>query len=162
MVPDSDREALRICHKSFADFITDSRRCIDRRFYIDPSILHMKLGTCCLELMNASLKKNICDVPPYVMNEDIDDLDARREKHIGGGLEYACRSWANHLRLASSGGNDVEHTVELVEYFFKHHLLSWLEVLSILGDMRCAVYSLRDVRGWFVHVSVAMLLVIVL
>jgi hypothetical protein len=119
----------------------------------------MKLGTCCLELMNASLKKNICGLPPYVMNKDVDDLDACREKHIGRRLEYACRSWVNHLRLASSDGNDVEHTVELVDYFFKHHLLSWLEVLSIGGDMRCAVYSLRDVRGWFVCVSVDALLV---
>jgi hypothetical protein len=112
--------------------------------------------------MKASLKKNICDLPPYVMNEDIDDLDARREKHIGRGLEYACRSWANHLRFASSDGDDVEHAVELVDYFFKHQLLSWLEVLSIVGDMRCAVYSLRDVKCWFVHVSVATLLVTVL
>jgi hypothetical protein len=158
MVPDSGAGALRICHKSFADFLTDPKRCMDRRFYIEPSVLHTSLGTYCLKLMNASLRKNICDFPPYVMNEDLDDLDARREKHIGGGLEYACRSWANHLRLASSDGDDVEDAVELVEYFFKHHLLSWLEVLSIVGDIRRAVYSLRDVKSWFVHVSLNTLL----
>jgi predicted SAM-dependent methyltransferase len=97
-----------------------------------------------------------------VVNEDIDDLGARRENHIGGGLDYACRSWANHLQFASGNDNDVEHAVGLVEHFFEHHLLSWLEVLSIGGDMRCAVYSLRDVKRWFVHVSVATLLVTVL
>jgi hypothetical protein len=87
------------------------------------------------------------------MNNDVGDLAARRENHIGGGLEYACRSWAKHLRLASSDGGDVGHVVELLGYFFNHHLLSWLEVLSIVGDVRCAVYSLRDVRSWFDHVS---------
>jgi hypothetical protein len=43
--------------------------------------------------------------------------------------------------------------VNLLEYFFKHHLLSWLEVISVVGDMQGAVYSLRDVRGWFIKVS---------
>jgi hypothetical protein len=121
IIPDSDTRPLRICHKSFADFLINQGRCTDRRFYIESSALHMKLGTYCLRLMKASLKKNICDVPPYVRNEDIDDLDARREKYIGSGLEYACRSWANHLRFASSDGDDVQHVVKLVEYFFKHH-----------------------------------------
>jgi hypothetical protein len=158
IIPESDTWPLRICHKSFADFLLHPGRCTDRRFYIESSALHMKLATYCLRLMNESLKKNVCDLPPYTVNEDIDDLDARREKYIGNGLEYACRSWANHLRLASSDGDDVGRTVELVEYFFKHHLLSWLEVLSIVGDMRCAVYSLRDVKDWFVRVSVDALL----
>jgi hypothetical protein len=153
IVPDSNSQLLRICHKSFADFVTDSSRCSDRRFYVDRPILHTKLGTYCLRLMNRSLKKNICGLPPYSMNKDIEDLDARREQYIGGGLEYACRSWAKHLQSASRGGDDVSHVVELLECFFKHHLLSWLEVLSIVGDMRCAIYSLRDVRGWFTDVS---------
>jgi hypothetical protein len=103
--------------------------------------------------MNVSLKKNICGLPPYTMNKDIEDLDARREKYIGSGLEYACRSWAKHLQSASRDGDDVRHVVELLECFFKHHLLSWLEVLSIGGDMRCAIYSILDVRGWFTNVS---------
>jgi len=113
----------------------------------------MNLGTCCLKLMNGSLRKNICDFPKYVMNEDIDDLYARREKYIGSGLVYACRSWAKHLRLASSEGDDVGRVVELVDDFFNNHMLSWLEVLSVVGDMRCAVYSIRDVRSWFIRVE---------
>jgi hypothetical protein len=154
IIPGSDTWPLRICHKSFADFFINPVRCTDTRFYIESSALHMTLGTCCLRLMNGLLKKNICDLPPYAVNEDIDDLNERREKYIGSGLEYACRSWANHLRFASNDGDDVGQVVELLKYFFKHNLLSWLEVLSIVGDMRCAVYSLRDVKGWFVRVSV--------
>jgi hypothetical protein len=157
MVPGSDQRPLQIHHKSFADFLTDSSRCTDRRFCIEPSVLHVNLGMRCLILMNSLLKKNICDLPPYAINRDIDDLDTRREKYIGGGLEYACRSWAKHLQSASRHGGDVGRVVNLLEYFLKHHLLSWLEVLSIAGDMQCAVYSIRDVRGWFVDVSMNML-----
>ena len=156
-VPSSDAEVLRICHKSFADFLTDASRCKDKRFYIDPSILHLKLAACCLTLMNSSLKKNICDLPPYAMNKDIDDLDSRREKYIGGSLEYACRSWAKHLRCASRDSEQIGQVVELLGYFLKHRLLSWLEVLSIAGDMRCAVNSIQDVKGWFIEVSLTML-----
>jgi hypothetical protein len=110
--------------------------------------------------MNGSLKKNICHFPPYALNRDIGDLDARKDRFIGGGLEYACRSWAKHLRFASRDDNDIGRIVKLLECFLKHHLLSWLEVLSIVGDMRCAVYSLRDVKGWFVAVSLNALLFI--
>jgi len=108
--------------------------------------------------MNSSLKKNICDLPPYAMNKDIDDLDSRREKYIGGSLEYACRSWAKHLRCASRDSEHIGQVVELLGYFLKHHLLSWLEVLSIAGDMRCAVNSVQDVKGWFIEVSLTMLM----
>jgi hypothetical protein len=153
IVPDSNTELLRICHKSFADFLTNPHRCIDRRFHVDPSDLHSKLAMHCLRLMNGSLKKNICGFPPYAILKEIDDLDARREKAIGGGLEYACRSWAKHLRFGSRNGADIGDAIELLECFFRHHLLSWMEVLSIVGDMRCAVYSLRDVKGWFTDVS---------
>jgi hypothetical protein len=93
------------------------------------------------------------------MNRDINDLDTRRDIYIGGGLEYACRSWARHLQFGSWDVDEVGCMVKLLECFFKHHLLSWLEVLSIVGDMRCAVYSLRDVRGWLIKVSLNTLFV---
>jgi hypothetical protein len=108
--------------------------------------------------MNASLKKNMCELPRYAMNADIDDLDARREKYIGGGLDYACRSWAKHLRLGSWDGDNVRHVVQLLGEFFRHHLLQWFEVLSIVGDLRCAVHSLHDVTTWLADVSPSLFL----
>jgi NACHT domain len=155
IVPDSELEPIRICHKSLADYLTDGTRCTDTRFYIKPSVPHLELGLRCLRLMNASLKKNICALPRYAMNADIEDLYKRREKYIGGGLEYGCRSWAKHLGLASrdDDSDNVGDVVECLKDFFERHLLAWLEVLSIVGDLRSAVYSLHDVIAWFVDVS---------
>lgn len=65
IVPKSDLELLRACHKSFPDYLTDPTRCTDMRFHIDPSAYHSKLGMCCLALMNKKLKKNICHLPVY-------------------------------------------------------------------------------------------------
>jgi hypothetical protein len=108
--------------------------------------------------MNRVLKRNICDLPAYAMNSEVCDLGERREKYIGSGLEYACRSWARHLGMASRDVEEVRYTIDLLETFLKHQLLSWLEVLSILGDLRCAVYTLRDVKAWLAEVSPSILL----
>jgi NACHT domain len=153
IVPDSGSEAIRICHKSLADYLQDKIRCKDSRFYINSSVLHLELGLRCLRLMNASLKKNICGLPRYAVNAEISDLDARQEKDIGNGLKYGCRSWAKHLRLGSGDGKNVKLIIQSLKEFFEGHLLQWLEVLSIVGDLRCAVYSLHDLTAWFVDVS---------
>jgi hypothetical protein len=153
LVPDSELEPIRICHKSVADFFTSPTRCIDPRFYIDPSVYHLKLGAYCLVLMNKLLRSNICDLPAYIMNEAVHDLGERRKTYIGDALEYACRSWARHLHFVTGAGDSVRDVIKLLECFFRSHLLSWLEVLSIIGDLRCAVYSLRDMKTWLRDVS---------
>jgi NACHT domain len=153
IVPDSESKPIRMCHKSVADYFQDEKRCSDARFYINPSDLHFELGLRCLRLMNTSLKRNICQIPRYAMNAEVDDLDGRRKAYIGDALEYGCRSWAKHLRLASRDGDNVGLVVESLKEFFERHLLEWLEVLSIVGDFRYAVYSLCDVAAWLVDVS---------
>jgi len=107
----------------------------------------------CLKLMEKKLKRNICNLPRYAMNEDVRDLGKRREEYIGGGLEYACRSWAKHLRFSSHGGDNAEHVAKMLECFFKYNLLSWLEVMSIVGDVSRGIYLLHDVKAWLINVG---------
>ena len=40
LVPDSMKDPVRIFHKSFPDFLMDSKRCVDHQFFVDPSIYH--------------------------------------------------------------------------------------------------------------------------
>jgi hypothetical protein len=87
------------------------------------------------------------------MNSDIKDLPKRQAEHVGPALAYACRSWAKHLSSSRGTDADIGSIVESVMHFFEHHLLSWLEVLSIEGNLGVAIYSLRDVRSWLTHVS---------
>jgi hypothetical protein len=105
-------------------------------------------------LMKTSLRKNICYLPRYAMNIDIEDLNTRREKYIGSALGYACRSWAKHLRSCSKVCDGIDITVDTVNLFFTNQFLSWLEVLSIEGDFRVTIYSLHDVRSWLCNVSI--------
>jgi NACHT domain len=153
IVRDSDAEPIRICHKSFADFLIDQQHCPDARLHINAPSHHLFLGSSCLELMNQTLKSNMCELPRYAMNNNITDLPARREKYIGLPLIYACEFWISHLLLSSRAGDDTgAKIVELVNCFFDEHLLSWLEVLSIESKLRVAVHSLYNLRSWLTDV----------
>ena len=136
---------VRSFHKSFPDFITDPTRCSDPRFYIPPSY-HIELVLCCLELMGKSLKRNICSVPGYVLNSEVGDLEGRIEKNgIRGALEYACRSWHNHLTVNTDRTADV---VSALGHFLEEKLLFWLDVLSVLGAAGDAVHALNVTVQW--------------
>ena len=153
IVPESESEPIQILHKSFADFITDKERCPDARHFIDAPSHHSVLGIHCLKLMKMGLMKNICNLPRYAMNNDVEDLPARRELCIAAPLSYACSSWAKHLQLSSQAGGDTSSVLTLVNDFFTRHLLSWLEVLSVEENFHTAIYSLHNVRSWLVEVS---------
>ena len=92
LLPEDPNHLVQPFHKSFPDFITDPTRCTNPRFYISPNY-HTELVLCCLELMDKSLKKNMCSIPDYALNSEVGDLPKRfKESGIHGALEYACRS----------------------------------------------------------------------
>lgn len=153
LVPESDSEPTKIYHKSFSDYLTDPDRCKDTGFYIDVGVHHGRMAAGCLKLMVKELKKNICDLPQYAMNQEVEDLPARSERYISNELEYSCRFWARHLNSDSGAGGDIELTTKLLRTFFETHLMSWLEVLSITGEMRAAVYSIAFLKEWLAKVS---------
>jgi NACHT domain len=155
IVPESESEPIRILHKSFADFITDKERCLDAQHFIDPPPHHSLLGIHCLKMMKMRLMKNICNLPRYAMNNNVEDLLARRELCIAAPLSYACSSWAKHIQLSSQAGGNTSSVLTLVNEFFTHHLLWWLEVLSLEEHLHTAIYSLHDVRLWLTKVSIS-------
>ena len=132
-------------HKSFPDFITDPTRCIDTQFYISPDY-HLDLVLKCLKLMDKSLRRNMCSIPDYALNSDVDDLSERIEKSgILGALEYACRSWHKHLIGTADYTTDV---VSALCCFLEERFLFWLEVLSIVGAGGEAAHALIATIEW--------------
>jgi hypothetical protein len=124
IVPESASDPIRILHKSFADFITDPQRCPDERYLINAPAHNSELGVRCLKLMKLKLTKNICCLPPYVMNNDAKDLPARRERYIGPPLSYACSSWSKHLQLNPEAGGNMSSVIKLVHDFLVHTLMA--------------------------------------
>jgi hypothetical protein len=152
-VPSDDTHAIQRLHKSFPDFLADPNRCKNPNFHIDTPMYHGKMSCLCLQLMKKSLKRNICEIPPYTMNRDVEDLHARRKKVVSGALEYACLFWTHHFSLASKTGEDIDLMHDLLKDFFKNRFLFWIEVLVILEDLGIAIYSIQRVQEWLRSVS---------
>jgi len=153
LVPTSKTAPICILHKSFPDFLTDSKRCTDHRFFINPPIHHREILLSCLALMNERLEKNICKLDDYVSLSDVEDLPACRAAYIGAALEYACCFWTNHLVRIPISGSDVKKVQKAISRFFKRHLLFWIEVLSLMEKLDAGVHALNDIQQWYVLVS---------
>ena len=136
-------------HKSFPDFITDSSRCLNARFYISPGSLHLNLATNCLRLMNDSLKQNLLSIPNYALNSEVKDMPTRIKDHVGIGLQYACQAWHNHLTKTRG---DVTDAVSHLRFFLEEKFLAWLEIASALGTTRGAVVALERLISWLQEV----------
>ena len=130
----------RIYHKSFPDFITDSKRCShDPRFHVLIGIQHARIARNCFRVMDEQLRENICDLKfpeKYLDNHEIQHLMGDR---ISRELQYACLHWATHL-LSSEKDDDL---FSLLERFSSVHLLHWLEVLSLIGRLEVGYMALN-------------------
>ena len=132
-------------HKSFPDFITDPDRCTDQRFHVSPDY-HTELFLHFLEYMGESLKKNICSVPDYILNSEVEDLPERiEESGIRRVLEHACRSWYKHLIVTKHRTSDV---LSALRDFLEEKFVFWLEVLSVLGAVGDATRALSAAVKW--------------
>ena len=136
-------------HKSFPDFITDPLRCPNKRFHISPETGHLKLALSCLKLMNSCLEQNLLSLPNYALNSEVQDLEVRVKDHISIALQYACKSWHNHL---TGVRGDIMTVVPALRSFLQEGFLAWLEVLSIIGAARDAVVALEKLILWLQEV----------
>ena len=145
ILPDDPNHTVQLFHKSFSDFITDPSCCSDPRFYISP-YYQIELFLHCLKLMDRSLKKNMCSIPDYTLNSEMEDLPTRIEgSGIHGALEYACRSWHKHLIVTEYQITDV---ISALCSFLEQKFLFWLEILSVLGAVGGAVHALNATIKW--------------
>ena len=145
VLPEDPNHSIQPFHKSFPDFIMDSTRCTNPQFYISPNY-HTELILHCLELMGKLLKRNMCSIPDYSLNSEVNNLPKRIEDSgIGGALEYACRSWYKHLITINYRTSDV---VSALCDFLEEKFILWLEVLSVLGVVGDAAHALIATTRW--------------
>jgi Cdc6-like AAA superfamily ATPase len=145
---EGEKKTIKIRHKAYKDFLTDSKRCTRSDFLVDRSKAHRKMAMSCLKIMQQELKFNICGLKSsYLLNYEVVDNDMI-EKSISSLLAYACQHWADHLRgIASTEKRDAE-IVNLLRTFLNSHLLFWLEVLSLLSKSNIASRSLFVAADW--------------
>jgi len=98
--------------------------------------------------MGERLRKNICDLDDYTVPSEIKDLSTQKKVHIGDSLEYACQFWTQHLLGIPRGSPHVEEVQKVIDKFFTVHLLHWIEVLALIGNLGAGVHAMNDIEQW--------------
>jgi hypothetical protein len=156
LVPADESEKICIFHKSFPDFLQDDKRCTDTRLHINPETYHGDMALSCLELVK-ELKRNPCSLPPFTMNQDIQDLPQLLEEKIGGAIQYACTYWAGHLGLSPTSEDFAEHIVDLATNTLEN-APPWIEVMSLENQLGEVIHSMNSLLDWLDKVSGSYLL----
>jgi hypothetical protein len=139
IVPEDSLQVIRLLHPSFFDYITTPARCLNSKVAVDAESQNTLLARVCLDVMKG-LKPDICGIKdPLVLNSEVEHLPTRIKTHIPPELQYACRHWAWHV------SNGIVSEILLQEFCSKY-LLYWVEVCSLLGDLRGALIGLDEVQ----------------
>jgi ABC-type dipeptide/oligopeptide/nickel transport system ATPase subunit len=139
---------IRTFHPSLYDFLTHPERCTDVGLRVSVGDTHLLLVIRCLRVMNRQLKQDICKIGnPSLLNSEVPDLAERLKRSISEELRYACVYWMSHLISIQTSVDVSDLEVELKD-FCTHHLLHWIEALSIVQELRSAVEGLPIARAW--------------
>jgi hypothetical protein len=145
---DSD-EPVRLMHLSFPDFLSDPRRCSALPGYVvDVASDHLRIIEHGLELMNGCLRYDICRIrDPSLLNSEVVDLEERLIKYVSESLRYACRFWVMHwLEHIRTAGTQSWIPTGL-KAFCAQHLLHWIEVLSLTGNLYAVQRTMVDLMS---------------
>ena len=147
LIPNEGSEDIRIFHKSFPDFLQDSSRCLDSKYFIDSAVHHADMALSCLELLK-KLKPNQCDLPDFAMNRDVADLPGLLGDKVGSATRYACRYWAMHVRSSPTTEDQVTQLVASATEFFKINTIPWIEVMSLENRLENVIYGIYGLLDW--------------
>ncbi|KAJ5175634.1 Vegetative incompatibility protein HET-E-1 [Penicillium canariense] len=149
-VPASPEAPIRMLHLSFRDFLINTEKSKTNPFWIDERATHAKLTSCCIKLLSAegNLKEDICDLKsPGAARTDLPTAVVSLK--LPADVPYACQYWVYH---AVESGDILTDNGE-VYWFFKCHLLHWLEALSLVGKISESVGIIRDLQSLPIYSS---------
>ncbi|KAB8221228.1 WD40-repeat-containing domain protein [Aspergillus novoparasiticus] len=138
--------SVELLHLSFRDFLVDETRC-GKEFHIDESKAHQMLFSRCVDIMNSTLRRNICYLE-RVSTRSEEVPYAWVEKHLPEYAQYACCHWVDHLR--QSGINDGKPLYN----FFETHFMHWVEAMSWMGKLPEGILMLNDLLTYISDSSV--------
>ncbi|KAF5520213.1 Vegetative incompatibility protein HET-E-1 [Colletotrichum aenigma] len=136
-IPPESHRPVRLLHKSFSDFLLNSGDTRTTKHCVNATKTHAMLAVRCIERMEVGLKGDICNIQqPDVLKDEIDKQVIAT--HIPADLHYACLYWVYHLQQSSGALGDV------VCGFLYRHLLHWLEVLALLGEVSNGATAMKQ------------------
>ena len=158
LVPNDESEEVRIFHKSFPDFLQDPTRCSESKFFIDTAVYHGDMALSCLELLE-KLQRNPCDLPDFVMNQDVVNLPELLEDKVGRAMRYACAYWTMHARSSPSTDSHAIRLVTSATRFFENSVVQWIEVMSLDNRLESVIHSIYHLFDWISTVCIELRLI---
>ncbi|KAG9085884.1 hypothetical protein FS749_004044 [Ceratobasidium sp. UAMH 11750] len=142
-----DLSAVRALHQSFSDYMMNED--CPEQYRTDLEAQNAELAASCLEVMLQGLRFNICGLEDScIMNRDVADLQTRIETNIRPELIYSCVYWTSHL-VVSPFTMVSSRTIKLLDTLLcGKHLLYWIEVLSLTGELHMTVRSMGRLMNW--------------
>lgn len=143
-------QVVQLFHPSFRDYLLERCQVIEKgvQFSISSTEQHQFIAIRCLEMLNQYLREDMCDLgDPSQANSDILDLAQRLQDRVPHAVRYASTHWVAHLVAA------IEVDLTLLSFeelcvFTRHHLLHWVELLSLQGQLSYAFQSLSQIVEW--------------
>lgn len=141
------QRSVVLVHPSFSRFLTTRHTDLNPRYRIYLSDSNTMLAAQALHIMLKELRYNICQLETSgKLNEDLVDINTRIGDHIPEYLRYACRFWASHVVDSDVSKN--HEIFSLVRNLFFEHILHWIEIMSLLGDVASALRSVQRCEAW--------------
>ncbi|KAH8797276.1 WD40-repeat-containing domain protein [Flagelloscypha sp. PMI_526] len=133
---------ISIAHASFRDFIISD---ISFAFRCHPLSVHLILAQACLTEMQNSLRFNICHLESsFTPDSELKPpLNQRVVEHIGDYLAYASQNWWFHIKQSGVAVGRIEVLLQ-IEPFLREKGIFWIEVMSLLGELRTCKHILRE------------------
>ncbi|KIK49788.1 hypothetical protein GYMLUDRAFT_234780, partial [Collybiopsis luxurians FD-317 M1] len=137
---------IYIYHKSFLDFLLDSKRA-GEEIVCNAASQHGVITRHCFAIMDLSLKFNMCNLSSsFLLDSEIADLDKMVAGSINDSLQYCCFFWVDHLMKALQGiegdfWNQLNEFVQLKVIF-------WIEAMNLLGTGRRSYDTMKKFQQW--------------
>jgi hypothetical protein len=127
---------VRPLHSSFLYFALQQGHLVHPKLAFDSAIAQKNFAELCIRQLNKLLHVNICRIQdPSLFNIEVPDLETLLKQYVTAALRYSCRFWVTHcLEHIRVAGREAQLPYGL-DQFCKEHLLYWIEVLSLTGDM---------------------------
>ncbi|KAG6333192.1 hypothetical protein ID866_5896 [Astraeus odoratus] len=127
---------IRVMHPSFADFITERRRCGRDAWYIDKRYHHLRLAQQCMARLGNTLQKNIHKLTLSMSFEP---------KDLPEDIAYSCKYWIDHLCEVECSEASLGQAITA---FLHQHFLHWVEAMSVIGRPRQTITSMDRLKDW--------------
>ncbi|KAL4767498.1 hypothetical protein BDW60DRAFT_147648 [Aspergillus nidulans var. acristatus] len=135
---------IYLIHQSAKDYLSDVKVSA-AIFPSGPSAIHQQIFRESLQILSGKLRRNIYNLDnPGALVSEIATLQPQPDPLFG--LRYSCTYWLDHF-IHCMSPDMPESFVTQICNFFKQHLLHWLESLSLIGELRHGILSLKKLSA---------------